>query len=434
MTNFLMRAPDTGRPAPGPGRDFSFLVGAYAIQTLGEGVLIAALPLLASHLTRNPRLVSWVALAQELPWLLLALPGVVVIDRYNRRRLMLGTQALQAMLLAVTGLLVIFGTARLWMLYLLAFGLGSGDILFTGSSRAVVSAVVRPDQVDTAMGREATAEALGRQFLGPPLGSALFAFLLPLPFWFDAVTYTLSLLLIYRIRDTAGRFQPQRPVRDPGAAPARRALLAEATEGLRYMARHRVLRVIVALAATSNFAVYMALSVLVLYAEEVLRVGSRGYGVLVAAMAVGGVLGALVSRRVVVSLGPRVVAIGVSLASALSLIAIGLFGHSPVTVAALFCIWSAGLSIWNVMAQTLSLQLVPDELRGRVTSGSRMAAFGALPLGALAGGFVAGAYGLRAPWLVGGLVHLTVALIFLPALLRLPQVTPVRASESEASD
>src|ERR1035441_9522693 len=277
-------------------------------------------------------------------------------------------------------------------------------------------------------------EWMGRQFLGPPLGSALFAFLLPLPFWFDAVTYTLSLLLIYRIRDTAGRFQPQRPVRDPGAAPARRALLAEATEGLRYMARHRVLRVIVALAATSNFAVYMALSVLVLYAEEVLRVGSRGYGVLVAAMAVGGVLGALVSRRVVVSLGPRVVAIGVSLASALSLIAIGLFGHSPVTVAALFCIWSAGLSIWNVMAQTLSLQLVPDELRGRVPSGSRMAAFGALPLGALAGGFVAGAYGLRAPWLVGGLVHLTVALIFLPALLRLPQVTPVRASESEASD
>src|ERR1039457_3268707 len=242
------------------------------------------------------------------------------------------------------------------------------------------------------MGREATAEALGRQFLGPPLGSALFAFLLPLPFWFDAVTYTLSLLLIYRIRDTAGRFQPQRPVRDPGAAPARRALLAEATEGLRYMARHRVLRVIVALAATSNFAVYMALSVLVLYAEEVLRVGSRGYGVLVAAMGVGGVLGALV------------------------------------------CIWSAGLSIWNVMAQTLSLQLVPDELRGRVTSGSRMPAFGALPLGALAGGFVAGAYGLRAPWLVGGLVHLTVALIFLPALLRLPPVTPVRASERGASD
>src|ERR1039457_5482214 len=128
MTNFLMRAPDTGRPAPGPGRDFSFPFGAYAIQTLGERVLIAALPLLASHLTRNPRLVSWVAPAQELPWLLLALPGLVVIDRYNRRRLMPGTQALQAMLLAVTGLLVIFRTARLWMLYLLAFGLGSGDI------------------------------------------------------------------------------------------------------------------------------------------------------------------------------------------------------------------------------------------------------------------------------------------------------------------
>ncbi|HEX6527263.1 MAG TPA: MFS transporter [Streptosporangiaceae bacterium] len=145
-------------------------------------------------------------------------------------------------------------------------------------------------------------------------------------------------------------------------------------------------------------------------------------------------LGVLVSRRVVAGLGPRVVAIGVSLASALSLLAIGLFGHSPVAVAALFCIWSAGLSVWNVMAQTLSLQLVPDELRGRVTSGNRMVAFGALPLGTLAGGFVAGAYGLRAPWLAGGLIHLTVALIFLPALLRWPRITPARASESEASN
>lgn len=93
-----------------------------------------------------------------------------------------------------------------------------------------------------------------------------------------------------------------------------------------------------------------------------------------------------------------------------------------------------GRSCINAMAQTLSLQLVPDGLRGGATSGNRMVAFGALPLGALAGGFVAGAHGLRAPWLAGGLVRPTVALVFLPALLRLPQVTPVRASESEASD
>jgi MFS family permease len=434
MTPRTARAKRLDRPARGLGRDFSLLVGAYSVQTLGEGVLIAALPLYASHLTHNPRLISWVAVAQELPWLLLALPGGVIVDRHNRRLLMLGTQAMQAALLVVTALLATFGDARLWMVYLLAFGLGAGDILVTGSSRAIVTAVVPTRRMEAAMGREATAEALGRQFLGPPLGSALFAFLLPLPFWFDAITYTLSLLVIFRIRDTSRRFQPQRRAREPGEGSTWRALFAEATEGLRYVARHRVLRVVVALAATSNFAVYLALSVLVLYAEEVLRIGSGGYGVLVAAMAIGGVLGALVSRRVVIGLGPRVVTIVVSLASALTLLAIGLFGHSPVAVAALFCIWSAGLSIWNVMAQTLSQTLVPDELRGRVTSGNRMVAFGALPLGALAGGLVAGAYGLRAPWLVGGAIHLTVALIFLPAILRWGNVAPAQARESEDSD
>lgn len=390
---------------------------------LGEGVLVTALPLLASQLTRDPRLISWVSLAQELPWLLLALPGGMIVDRYNRRTLMIGTQSVQAGLLVVTALLATLGATRLWMVYLLAFSLGSGDIVVTGASRSIIPAMVPSGQLERANGRNVTAETLGRQFLGPPLGSALFAFLLPLPFWADGVTYFLSLLLIGRIRDAARRFQPELPVSAPRDTPGIRSLIAESTEGVRFIMRHRVLRAIVALAATSNFALYMAQSVLVLYAQEVLRVGSDGYGVLVASMAIGGVLGALASRRVVVRLGPRAVAIGVSLGSALSLISIGMFGRTPVIMAMLFCTWSAGLSLWNVMAQSLSQQLVPDSLRGRVTTGARMLSFGALPLGALAGGFVGAAYGLRAPWLVGGLLHLTVALAFLPALLRWPQLT-----------
>jgi MFS family permease len=419
------------RPAKRPplGREFSNLLSAYSIQTLGEGVLVATLPLLASGLTSDPRLIAGVGLAQELPWLVLALPGGLIVDRYDRRRLMIGTQAVQALLLFGLAALASFDLTRIWMIFLLAFALGSGDILFTGASRAVIPALVPAASLETANGRNVTAETLGRQFVGPPLGSALFAFLLPLPFWVNALTYVGSLLLISRVRGGKDRFRPER---GPGARARERklrAVFSEATEGLRWLVRNPVLRAIVLLAATSNFSVMMAQSVLVLFAKRILHIGNSGYGVLVAAMAIGGVLGALSSSRVVERLDARAVAIGVSVSSALSLLAVGVIGRRPVVVVALFCVWSAGLALWNVMAQSTSQRLVPDELRGRVSTSSRMICFGALPLGSLAGGFVAQLEGLRAVWVIGGAVHVTVALLFVPAILRWPATRPWSGGE-----
>lgn len=403
-----------------PGREFGQLLSAYSIQTLGEGVLIATLPLLASRITNDPRLVSGVALAQELPWLLLALPGGMLIDRFDRRWLMIGAQSAQAFMLVVIALLASFDVMRIWMLFVLAFGLGTGDIIFTGASRAVIPTVVPESALETANGRNVTAETIGRQFVGPPLGAALFVFLLPLPFWLDAVTYVLSLLLISRVGGDARRFHPSADATTPPAAQGLRGMLSEATGGLRLIARHPVLRAIVVLAAASNFCVYMAEPLLVLFAKEVLHVGNSGYGILVATMAIGGIIGALASRRVVERFGARAVAIAVSVGGALSLVAVGAIGSRPAIMVPLFCVWSAGLSLWNVMAQSVSQRLVPDELRGRVSTSSRMICFGALPLGALAGGFVADSYGLRAPWVVGGVLFLLVTLLFLPTMLRWP--------------
>ncbi|WP_436501304.1 MFS transporter [Actinokineospora sp. HUAS TT18] len=397
----------------GLGRDFGLMSSAYAIQTLGEGVMVTALPLVASMITTDPKLISWVLLAWELPWLLLALPGGLIVDRFDRRRLMVIAQCAQMGLLVVLAAAVTFDFTQLWMLYLLAFGLGAGDIIFIGASRALLPDIVDESRLETANGRNMTAETLGRNFVGPPLGSALFAFLLPLPFWLNAVTYLLSVLLILRIRHRA----PERAAAEPGA---RGRVLSDLTAGLRWLVQHPVLRIVVLLAAVSNFCVIMGQSVLVLFAKQVLAVGDTFYGVLVAAMAVGGVVGGLFSGKVVVRFGTRAVAITVSLAGALSLLAIGALGRQPVVVAALFCVWSAGLALWNVMAQSLSQRLIPDELRGRVNSASRMICFGALPLGALAGGLVADSVDLSAPWLVGGAVNLVVVLLTIPKLLKWP--------------
>jgi MFS family permease len=395
----------------GLGRDFGFLSAAYGMQTLGEGVLVTALPLVASRLTSDPKLISWVLLAWELPWLLLALPGGLLVDRGNRRLLMIGAQGVQMLLLVLLAAAVSADVTQMWMLYVLAFGIGTGDIIFMGASRALIPDLVPHQDLEAANGRNMTAETLGRNFVGPPLGSALFAFLLPLPFWLNALTYLVSVVLISRIR--------RRPVRT-APAPERRSLGAELTAGLRWLLRHRVLRIVVLLAAVSNFCVLMGQSVLVLFAKEVLGVGDTGYGVLVAAMAVGGVVGGFSSRRIVLRFGARAVAVAVSLGGALSLLAIGLFGRQPVVVAAIFCVWSTGLALWNVMAQSLSQRLIPEELRGRVNSATRMICFGALPLGAFAGGLVAGSLGLAAAWTVGGAINVAVVLAAIPTLLRWP--------------
>ncbi len=418
------------------GHDFGLLSSAYAMQTLGEGVLVSALPLTASRLTSDPKLISWVLLAWELPWLLLALPGGLIVDRSNRRWLMIGAQSAQLLLLVLLATATTLDVTRMWMLYALAFGLGSGDIIFMGASRALIPDIVRNKDLEAANGRNMTAETLGRNFLGPPLGSALFVFFLPLPFWLNAVTYLGSIALIARIRYRTPQPAPALAAGERPETPERRGLLAELTAGLRWLGRHPVLRIVVLLAAVSNFCVLMGQSVLVLFAKDVLNIGDSGYGLLVAAMAVGGVVGGLFSRRIVNGFGARAVAVTVSMASALSLLAIGCFGRQPVVVAAIFCVWSTGLALWNVMAQSLSQRLIPADLRGRVNSASRMICFGALPLGALAGGFAADGFGLSAPWVIGGVINLVVVIFTIPTLLRWPatngdhQKAPAAAGET----
>jgi predicted MFS family arabinose efflux permease len=364
----------------------------------------------------------------------LALPGGLIADRFDRRRLMIGAQAAQAlMLIIIAVLLTSFGPTPIWTIAMLAFGLGTGDVLFTGANQAVIPAVVPAAALDIANGRSVTAETLGQQFLGPPLGAALFTFLLPLPFYLDASTYVLSLLLIARVRGGA-RFQPVPATETSRGSRRFLGMVSEATSGLRMVIRSPVLRAIMVLAAASNFCVEMGLSVLVLFAKESLHIGSRSYGILVAAMALGGIVGALASHRVVARVGARTVAIFVSICSAFSLLAIGLFGRQPVIVVALFWIWSADLALWNVMAQTVRQRLVPSEIMGRVTISIRMVCFGALPFGALAGGFVASALGLRATWVIGGILNLIIVLPFIPTLLHWPSTATSDVSANTSED
>ncbi|MGW4211241.1 MFS transporter [Lentzea sp. NPDC004789] len=399
----------TERPRrAGVGRDFSFQISASLFSTLGDGALLAALPLLAKSLTSDARLIAWVSAAATLPWLVLSVLGGAIADRFDRRRLMMGAQVAQALLVGVVAVLATLHLTEIWMLYLLAFGLCCAEILFTNSSQALVPSIVPRDKLETANGRLVATVSVSKEFAGPPLGAALFTFAMPLPFWLNVVTFSLSVLLLSRIRA-----RPAAPVRAE-----RSSLLGDVVDGLRWLGKHRLPLTLTVVAGAGNFCETMALSTLVLFAHDVLHVGDRGYGVLLAAMAIGGIIGSLVAGRVVDRFGGLRVAVAVQIVGPLVWLSIGLFGRDAITVVVLFSVFSVALAMWNVVSYSTRQRVVPGELLGRVSGAGRMASYGGLPLGALAGGFLAQQYGLIAPWIVGALLNMVVVAFAVPTLIR----------------
>ncbi|NNC13739.1 MFS transporter [Planctomonas sp. JC2975] len=404
---------DRCRTPARPRRIFTYFWSASLVSSLGDGAVLAALPLLAASLTVDPRLIAAVVFTGRLPWLTVALFGGVIVDRADRRRLMLFTQVGQMLVVAVIAAVAGLHVTQIWMLYVLAFVMGCADVLFMSASQAFVPTIVEEDDLDAANGRLVAAESASRDFLGPPIGSALFAVSSAVPFLVDAISFGGSVLLLLRIKPS-----PTSEHRASSAAASRSSVWTDIREGLRWLMRSRLPRLLTLISAAGNFCEAMALSLLVLFARDVLNIGPAGYGVLLAAMAAGAVIGGLFSARVVKRFGARRIAIAVEVISPLAWLAIAAIGHSPIVMVGLFAVFSMALSMRNVVSSSTRQRLIPNEMLGRVTAASRMLAYGATPLGALAGGFVAAQYGLVAPWMVGGVLSLLVAVVSVPLLWR----------------
>jgi MFS family permease len=265
---------------------------------------------------------------------------------------------------------------------------------------------VPPELLPKANGSQQVSLTVGESFLGPPVGSLLFAAAAALPFGLDAASFAGSAALVARLPRTG-------PV--PGdAKPAK--IRAQIAEGLRWLAGHRLLRVVAVLLGIYNFANQMGQAILVLLATQTLHVSARGYGLLLAASAVGSVIGGLVNPVLTRRLGLLPSLVLPAVVDAAAFVGIG-FAPGPLVVAALLAVQGFSVTMWNVVTISLRQQIVPGHLLGRVNSVYRMLGWGLMPLGALAGGFVAHAAGLRAPYVVAGLLCFVSVLAALPLLL-----------------
>ena len=362
------------------------------LADFGDGVRLAAFPLLAAQLTRSPAAVAAVTAVQGLPWLLLGGGLGVVVDRTDRRRLMVAVDVARAAVIVALAAAILAHGAGLWLIYLTAFVTGAGSALRDTAAVTCVPRLVQPDRLDQANARLIAGQIVGNELAGPAAGGWLFGLAAVLPFAVNAGTLGIAVLLVLTL---PGMFGP--PQREQ--APERSSPWHDFTEGLRWLWQNRDLRDVTLVAGLVSALDAAWFAVLVLYVVRDLRQQPGAYGLLLAIGALGGVaaggLGAVLAR-----LGQwRSLLLG-GAAMAASQAGLGLTSNVIVAAVMLF-ISSGAWALFNITAVTMRQRQVPAALLGRVTSLFGTVARGTEALGALAGGVLAATAGIRAPMLVG---------------------------------
>ena len=365
------------------------LLASTAISVTGDGAFIAAAPLLAASLTRNPVAVSTVTAAFYLPWLLTGLLAGALVDRWPRRPVLVAADLVRAVILTMLAALVFVRAVNVLFLVTVVLLVGIAQCFFDSAAQATIPAVVGRDKeaLTHTNGRFWALDTVGRSLIGPPLGSTTFALNKTLPFLGDALSFLASAVLVSRL--------PRVPASDG----PREGLLTAVREGLQHLIHTRDLRALAFSMGAYNFGYNLAIATFVLYAKDVLRVADAGYGVLLAAMAVGGVIAGWRAASLTRRLSYRQVQAAALLVQGLAWAGVAL-APNAVVVGLLFTFLGAGSSLASVAVGSARQALTPDKLLGRVVSAFRLFGLGAAGLGALAGGFVADWQGLRAPLLV----------------------------------
>lgn len=407
----------------GLGPNYLKMWTASAISNFGDGIRLTALPLLAASITRDPVLVAGVSFASGLPWLLFSLVSGAIADRVDRRLLMAWVQLVRFVIAGSLGVIAIVDWNTLPLVYALAFLLGTAETLFDNAAQAMMPALVPRARIEQANGRLFAAEITANEFAGPPAGGFLFTVGAGLPFIVDAATFGISGALVFALQ---GRFGAAS--RDPEAPSKIRHDIAE---GLKWLWRHRLLRTLAAMVGIMNLFNSARIAILVLFTIEVLDLGPAGYGILVTGFAVGSIPGSLLGGRISKKLGPGPTLFLSVLAGAISFLGAGLTSNA-IVVGVSFVIGGFGVMVWNVVTVSLRQMIIPNRLLSRVNSVYRLVAWGTMPLGAALGGVLADVFGLRAPFLVGAVVVLTLAFVTLPIVNNSTLAAARAEAESES--
>jgi predicted MFS family arabinose efflux permease len=377
---------DTLAP-PRLGAGFRFLLSSSWVSNLGDGIGLAAGPLLVASLTDDPFLVALAALLHWLPPLLFGLYAGALSDRLDRRMIVVTVDIVRAVVLALIATSIMTDMVSIVVVLVALFLIATAEVFADNSSQTLLPMLVRRQDLALANARIQAGFVTVNQLAGPPVGAALFAAGMALPFVGQAVLVAAGALLVSRIA-------LPRHGRDRERVPAIRREIAE---GFRWVRHHAAVRTLVLTIFTFNITFGAAWSVLVLYAAQRLGLGAVGFGLLTAALAAGGLVGTLaygwITRRL--SLG-NIMRLGLIIET---LTHLGLaITTVPAVAVVIFFAFGAHAFVWGTTSVTVRQRAVPTELQGRVGSVNTVGVYGGLVIGSALGGLLAQQFGVTAPF------------------------------------
>jgi Arabinose efflux permease len=380
---------------------------ANSFSNLGDGLYQVTLPLLAAQLTRSPSLIATLGVMSSLPWLIFALQAGSIVDRSDRRKVMLWVNAGRILILLCLTLAVMMGVVSLPILYVAALLLGIGETLVDTALTSIVPSVVSKERLTWANARITAAQTVTNTFIGPPLAGFLAGLGFAVATGSSTFMYLMAGCALLLMRGSFMVSSHTETMKD-------QHVWRHVTEGLRFLWKNRLIRDLTLFTASMNLFWSGWGTLIVLYA---VRPGPMGlsefeYGIFLTAMAIGGLLGSVVCERLQKSLGTRN-ALALDFLGTILLVGVPALTANPLAVGAAAFFAGMGATVWVILVSSIRQRLVPGALLGRVYSASRFISWGIGPIGAILAGFVAELWGIRTMFAIGGTVSTGLLFLFL---------------------
>ena len=398
--------------------------GASLAANVADGVMMAAAPLLAVTLTKNPVLISAMSGIVMLPWLLFAIPIGVLVDRIDRRHLLAGAHAIRFLVASLIVLAVTTHTITIWWLLLAAFIIGICEVAADTTAQSLIPQILTEDQFERGNSRLQISETVIQGFVGTPLSGFLYAAAVFLPFAANGVGYFVAAILATLI--PVKFLQEQRAER---VEKSPTSFVDEMKFGMAYLVAHKQILRLVLTTAAIGFFFSMASSTSVLFILHQLHLKPTYFGALLTIEGIGAIVGGFMAPKLSKRFGrSRTMAFGITTSAVLTLVV----GFSPniyffaiVTTLELFAVTQ-----WNVLLMAVYQSTIPSELYGRIHGTRRTLVWGLMPFGSLLGGVVAKG-GLRLPFYLGGTLCTVIALFSLRFFLTVGNEPTLDAAQSE---
>ncbi len=382
------------------GPRFRWLLASSWTSNLGDGIGLAAGPLLVASQTSSPLLVALATLLQQLPWMLFGLHAGVVADRLDRRTIVVAVNLARSAVLLVLAGTIVTDVVDVRMVLAAMFVLGTAETFADTTTGTLLPMLVDSGELGVANARLVFGSITINRMAGPPIGALLFAAGMAAPFVTQAVAIALGAALV-------GRIGAARPTRADRAATVHREIL----DGIRWVWHHPAIRTLLVTVVSFNITFGATWSIMVLYVTERLGLGSLGFGLVTTVGAGGGVLGTIVYGRLERSIGAaNIMRAGLAIETLTHLTLAST--RSALVALPVFFVFGIHEAAWSTTASTIRQRAVPEHFQGRVSSVELVGVFGSLVIGAAIGGVIADVWGLTAPfWFAfGGSVVLLAAL------------------------